>query len=161
MLFYEDKPRYSTWFKLLVVFIPTLIVTLGFLFYSRVLPTKSESRATINAVYLFAVAAFDSVLFWAITPRKFQVFEDKLKIVLGNNLSFSISFDTIKEARRAAGRKALAYWGLRFSTSTRNAVEIMRSKGVQVVISPNNADLFLLNFNKALSDWKHRHSRSI
>jgi len=161
MLFYEDKPRYSTWFKLLVVIIPTLYLTLGFLFYCRVLPTKSESRATIAAGYLFAVAAFTLVLFWAITPRKFRVFEDKLKIVLGNNLSYSISFDTIKEARRAAGRKALAYWGLRFTTSTRNVVEIMRSKGVQVVISPNHPDLFLLNFNKALSDWKLSHGRSI
>ena len=161
MLLYEDRPRYDTWFKLLVVFIPTLVLTLGFLFLYRVLPSKSESGATIGASYLFAVAAFDSVLFWAITPRKFQVFEDKLKIVLGNHLSFSISFDTIKEARRAAGRKALAYWGLRFTTSTRNVVEIMRSKGVQVVISPDNADLFLLNFNKELSDWKYSHGGSI
>jgi len=60
MLLYEDKPRYSTWFKPLVVFIPTLIVTLGFPFYCRVLPTKSESRATMSAGYLFAIAAFDS-----------------------------------------------------------------------------------------------------
>jgi len=161
MLFYEDKPRYDTWFKLLVVFIPTLVLTLGFLFYCGVLPSESESEATIGAGYLFAVAAFASVLFWAITPRKFQVFEDKLKIVLGNHLSYSISFDTIKEARRAAGGKALAYWGLRFTTSTRNVVEIMRSKGVQVVISPDDADLFLLNFDKALSDWKHSRGRSI
>ena len=161
MLFYEDKPRYDTWFKLLVVFIPILALTLGFLFYYGVLPTKSESGATIGAGYLFAVAAVASVLFWAITPRKFQVLEDKLKIVLGNHLSYSISFDTITEARRAAGRKALAYWGLRFTTSTRNVVEIIRSKGTNLVISPDNADFFLLNFNKVISDWKHSHSRSI
>jgi hypothetical protein len=74
-----------------------------------VLPSKSESGARIGAEYLFVVAAFDSVLFWAITPRKFQVLENKLKIVLGNHLSYSVSFYTIKEARRAAGRRSLVY----------------------------------------------------
>lgn len=70
--------------------------------------------------------------------RKVQTFKDRLRIVLSWVLRIDIPFSNIVDARSASGRKAFAYWGLRFATSTRHVVEIIRKKGLNLVISPAN-----------------------
>lgn len=45
---------------------------------------------------------------------------------------------------------SIAYWGNRFATSTSNVVEIVRKKGLNLIISPRNDDMFLEQLNQAL-----------
>ena len=73
-----------------------------------------------------------------------------LGIVLGRPLAVNIPLATIKEARPAPGSKAFAYWGVRFATSLKNVVEIVRHRGLNFVISPSNRDLFLERLAEAL-----------
>jgi len=151
---YEDRPRYDLWLKALFALAPLLLIVLSISIYYGVLPAESEEEARNASIVLFATAVFVLLLFWATFPRRYQIFTDRVKIVLGGPLSVNIKFDTIKEAREARGEKALGFWGLRFTTSTKDIVEIVRSKGMCVVISPGNRESFLKELNKAIADWK-------
>ena len=72
------------------------------------------------------------------------------KIILGGPFALNILVSNIREVRAASASKAFAYWGLRFATSTQSIVEIVRKKGLSLVISPANADMFLEQLNQAL-----------
>ena len=99
---------------------------------------------------MFAVTVFDALIFHAVLPRRYQIFQDRLRIILGHPFAFNIPFSTIREARSTSGLKAFAYWGLRFATSSKGVVEIVRHQGWNVVISPANEGLFLEQLNQAL-----------
>ncbi|MFC1945225.1 hypothetical protein ACFLWF_00560 [Chloroflexota bacterium] len=85
-------------------------------------------------------------------PRKLQIYDDKLRIVLGAPLAVNIPLSTIKEARHSSGVKAYMYGGVRFATSSRYVTEIVRKKGINYVISPQNGDIFLDHLNRTIKD---------
>lgn len=150
---YEDSPKYDLWVKMLLGLVPVVLLVLGLLISLGVLPTETEAEARRAPIILFACIAFVLLLYWTILPRRYQIMEDKLKIVLGGLFSFSIYFDDIDIAREAKG---FIHIGVGFATSV-NRLEIVRRKGMRVVISPRNQDLFVQNLNKALSDWRRNH----
>ena len=151
LVLYEDKTKYDLWGKIILAFAPALLIVLGLLTYCGVLPTETQKEDPIG---LFASAAFVLVLFWLILPRKYQILEEKLRIVLGGPFSFRIPFETIEAAKHLSGAKAATFWGLNFSPVLKNVVGIKRKKGMNVTISPSNPGLFLENLDKALTDWK-------
>jgi len=140
-LVYEDIPQYDLWLKLILG---------GTLAFTFVLSIVLLSVDLLGAWIAFGVTIFDALLFHAILPRRYQIFQDKVRIALGRPFAFNISLSTIREARSASGSKAFAYRGLRFATSSRSVVEIIRHKGWNVVISPANRDLFLEQLAQAL-----------
>ena len=99
---------------------------------------------------MFGVTLFDVLLFKAVLPQRYQIFQNRLKIVLGGPFALNIPLSNIKDARPASSRKAFVYWGHRFATSSSGVVEIVRSRGMGVVISPANSDMFLKQLNQAL-----------
>lgn len=139
-IIFEDTPRYDLWLKLILGGVLALTLVLGILFIYR---------DTEAAIVLLGITLFDALLFWAILPRRFQIYEDRLKILLGGPLAINIQLLNIVEAKPASSRKVFFYWGNRFATSTRNVVEIVRNKGLNLVISPKNADIFLERLNQA------------
>ncbi len=140
-LVYEDIPRYDSWLKLMLGSILALTFIPGFV----LLPTD-----IVAAWVMFGITLFDALLFKAILPRRFQIFQDRVKIVLGGPLALNIPLLDIREARSASSSKAFVYWGIRFATSYQHIVEIVRKKGLSLVISPANADRFLEQLNQTL-----------
>jgi len=140
ILIYEDTPKYDLWLKLILGGVLALTFILGIIFIYQ------DTKA---AIAMFGITLFDALLFKAILPRRYQIFEDRLKILLGGPFSINISFSNIREAKSASGSKALVYWGIRFATSTHHVVEIVRKKGLNLVISPRNDDMFLEQLNQA------------
>jgi len=138
---YEDIPKYDLWLKLILG---------GTLAFTFVLSIVLLSVDLLGAWIAFGVTIFNVLLFHAILPRRYQIFQDKVRIALGRPFAFNIPLSTIREARSASGSKAFAYRGLRFATSSRSVVEIIRHKGWNVVISPANRDLFLEQLAQAL-----------
>ena len=147
-LLHEDRPYYDLWLKLILGGTLAFTLALGII----LLPLDM-----LGAQIAFGVTLFDAWLFHAILPRRYQIFEDKIRIVLGYPFAFNINFSTIKEAKPASASKALAYWGIRFATSTKGVVEIIRHKGLNVVISPRNGETFLENLNQALGSFEDYH----
>ena len=141
MLIYDDTPKYDLWLKLILGGVLALTLILGVI---------SIYRDTEAAIAMFGITGFDALLFKAILPRRFQIFEDRLKILLGGPFSINILLSNIAEVKSASSREAFAYWGIRFATSTSNVVEVVRKKGLNLIISPRNDDMFLEQLNQAL-----------
>jgi hypothetical protein len=146
-LIYEDRPRYDFWLKIIlwscvaIVLIPAL-----FMFDSNM----------EEAIGLILTAVFVVIIFWAVMPRKYRIYDDRIKILLGTPFSISISFDTIEYA--GVPRRKFTV-GMNLVTSFRNIVEISRKKGMNVNISPSDRDNFLENLNRALDKWRGEHSK--
>ena len=133
-LVYEDSPRYDQQLKWLVAAILSLTLIPGIIFlYTDI----------IGAWVLLAATALDALLFYIIIPRQYQVFSDKVKIVLGSPFSINLPFSSIKKVHSASNISAYIYWGLRMAPSAKGVIEIVRQPGIDVVISPRNSDTFV------------------
>lgn len=144
LLLYQARPEYDHWLKLIVAgtLVLTLVPGLAVLYWNTDLGWT-----------LIVVTVFDGLLFYSVLPKRFQLFEDRLRIKLGGPLAFNVPYNSIKEVRPAATEEAFVYWGIRFATSTKNLLEIIRSKGLNVVISPADKDIFLEELERARRVW--------
>lgn len=140
-LVYEDTPRYDFWLKSILGGVLALTFILGVILLSEDIGA---------ALAMFGWTLFDALLFKVILPRRYQIFQDGLKIVLGGPFALNIPLSNIREVRQASSSKAFAYWGIRFTTSTHYVVEIVRKKGLSLVISPAKGDMFLEQLNQVL-----------
>lgn len=142
-IIYEDSPHYDVWLKGIMM-LPVFFIVMGgyYLFIGQI-----ES-----GIGLFATAVFMSAIYWAVFPRKYQVLDSKLRIVLGGPFSFNVRFDTLETAGKPEG----VNFGINFATTfiSEHIVEIKRKRGMTVNITPNDRDQFLENLNKALNEWK-------
>lgn len=140
-LLYEDTARYDFWLKVILgsILVLTLVTGVVLLF-----------EDITGALAMFGITLFDALLFKTILPQRFQIFEDRLIIALGSPFAINIPFSNIRDVRSASGSKAFVYWGLRFATSSHGIVEIVRKKGLNLIISPANAETFLEQLNQAL-----------
>lgn len=139
-LVYEDDSRFDFWLKALLglVLAGTFVGGVALL-----------SKDFAGAMTMFGVSIFDALLFKLIFPRKLQIFEDRVRVVLGGPFSFSIPFASIKMARRVPN-SALLLTSVHFASSARFVVEIARKRGMGVTISPASGELFLEQLNQAL-----------
>jgi len=140
-LLYEDTARTDTWLKLMLGGILVMFLVLG-----GVLLFQDKE----DAFGMFGIAVFYALLFKIVMPQRYQIYSDKVRILLGGPFAWNIPFTTIKEVRSASGVSAFAYSGVRFATSSKNVVEIRRSRGCNVVISPANKEIFLEQASRAM-----------
>jgi hypothetical protein len=145
---YEDNPHYDVWLKGIMV-LPVFFILIG-LYYLFTAQVES-------AIGLFATAVLMGAIYWAVFPRKYQILDTKIRIVLGGQFSFNVPFDTLETAGKPEGVNL----GINFATTfvSQHVVEIKRKKGMNVNITPNDRDLFLENLNKAVYDWKRGVSK--
>ena len=127
--------RYDEWLRAIIVGVPLLILVLGGI--------SSAQGEALEAVILFASTAFVLGVFWAVLPRRLEVWTDRIRIVMGWPFRFNVPSDTVSEIRSARARDALVYSGLRFSPSVRTPVEVRRTRGINVVVSPHDRQQFL------------------
>ena len=137
---YEDRARYDYWLRLILFGIPLILLTIGII----LMPEDQE-----GAIAMFSGSLFILSVFYLVLPKKYQIFDDKLKILLGWPLYVDISLANIVDSRITSGRKAFAYWGICFATSNKSVVEIIRKRGLNIVISPSNGPLFVDRLNEA------------
>ncbi len=140
-MLYEDTPKMDMWLKLMLGVIPLAFAVGGIVLLFE---------DTGDALVMFGMAIFYPLLFKLIMPQRYQVYSDRMRIVLGGPFAWNIPFSTIREARASSGSKAFAYNGVRFATSSKGVVEITRSRGCSVVISPSNKDIFLEQLHRAM-----------
>ncbi len=138
---YEDGAAIDWWFKALIVatiaatFIPGLAIV---------------SHQPLAGWLLLGTTVFDGLLFHVLLPRRFRLYSDRLRVVLGYPFAFSVRLDTIKEARAVSSAQTLFNTGLRMATSPSHGVEVRRRGGSDLMISPMNRELFLEQVNGAL-----------
>lgn len=141
-IIYEDAPRYDTFLKAIMV-LPVFFIIMGVYYLI--------AGHVEDATGMFATTLLMGAVYWAIFPRKYQILKSRIRIVLGGPFHFDIPLDNVETAREPQGVSL----GINFVTcfSGKNAIEIIRKKGVRVAITPGDRDLFLENLNKVLNDW--------
>jgi hypothetical protein len=156
-LIYEDQPPpYNSWVKvtpfiylLLLVFIVLYLIVNGF-------PIEMLARGLILPVFIFPVIV--AIYYWAATPRKYQIFENRIKIILGGPFSYSVPFDNIALAESGTWKDLWRFFGQfrDFVTcqSGEHLLKIVSVKGGVINITPGNRELFLDNLNKAREKWR-------
>ncbi|MBN2099768.1 MAG: PH domain-containing protein [Dehalococcoidia bacterium] len=140
-LTYEDAPRYDRlqFVMLALIIASTLVPAIVLLFF------ELEGAAA-----MFGLTLLDALIFHLVFPRRYQVFNTKLRIVMGWPLHWDIKLSSIKEARPAPGISTWIYSGVRLATSSATAVEIVRNRGMGVIISPSDRQMFLEQLNRAV-----------
>lgn len=141
---FEDRPVYDKQNKYLIggiIAIPLIIAIV-------ILP-----QDIMGAAIMFGVTVFDAILFWCILPKRFLVYEDRVKIVLGGPFSYTIPFRDIVKVKQATKDTAFVYWGMRLGTSLHFQVELERTNGLSVLISPSMEGEFIEQLNLARENY--------
>ena len=137
---YEDRARYDYWLRLILFGIPIVLLTRG------IILIREDPE---GAITMFSGSLFIIFLLYLVLPKKYQIFDDKLKILLGWPLYVDIPLANISDSQITLGRRAFVYWGIRFATSSKSVVEIVRKRGLNIVISPRNRLLFVDRLKEA------------
>ena len=140
ILLYQDNPKYDLWVKFILGSIIACTFILGIIF----IPQDTEA-----AIVMFGITLFDGLLFKAILPRRFQIFDDRMRILLGGPLSINIALSDIEKIMPVSRSNVFIYWGIKFATSTSCVIEIIRKKGLNLIISPDNPEMFIEQFERA------------
>ena len=147
-LIYEDKAPFGAW--LLFFLFPFLIICLVWMYFMHL-----SWEETLIALIVIPIC---TIFYWAIQPRRYQIFGDRLKITRGIAASKDFAFYKIRGIKKsglATGNFPYILW-VSYVTSFKNIVEIAVSGRLwsKVYISPSNRELFLDHLNKALDEWR-------
>jgi len=142
ILLYQDKPAYGLLLRLIVVIVPgALLVGSVCLWFSG---------ETSGGLAMLAEAFFIALVFWFIFPRRYEVYEDHLSIVLGGHFLVKVGFQNIKTIRITSRMSFTINFVTRI---TKSYVEIVKKKGFSIAITPTSNDSFAENANLALGQW--------
>jgi len=142
---FEDVPAYDSLTKYILggIIASTFIAGIVLLAFE-----------VIGAVIMFVATAIDAVVIRAVLPKRFEIYEDRLKIVLPGPFHLTIPFRDIIRVGQATKDTAWIYWGIRFSTSSKYLVEIERKNGMNVILSPSMEDRFIEQLEQVRGNWK-------
>ena len=133
---YEARARYDWWMAGL--FVLPLPIGLGVVLALHILGERWGSVVVLADLELAL-----GLLLWAMLPRRYLVTDEGIRIVVGWPLSRMIRYETVSKIRATRGAHALTYFGMTYAPSTKTAVEIKRSRGLSIVISPKDRERFL------------------
>ena len=140
------KARYDNWISVLLVVSLLVPPVIGVVLFG--------TGDAMGGGILMAVTVFNTLIFWCVLPRGYEIGADRLRIVFGWPFALSVPFNTVAEIRNARPIDTMFYRGLRVAMSIKTPVEIRRSKGANIVISPQDRQEFIEEANQALS--RHR-----
>ena len=129
---------------LIAIFIVMILTPLGL--GGLLVAAKEFQLASV----MLGVAGLALLALWSALPRAFELWPDRIHIVLGWSWGFSIPLSTITEVLPAPG---VAPWiGIKamFATSFKTPVQIKRTKGMNFVLSPDNPAEFIGSVRNAL-----------
>jgi hypothetical protein len=141
-LLYQDEPAYGLLLKLIVAIIPAVFLAASIYVWSL--------GDTSGGLALLLEAFIIGLILWVVFPRKYQVYEDHVRIVLGGPFSVKVGFENIKTIRVTSRLS----FSVNFVTRiTKSYVEIAKKKGLSIAITPTANDTFVENANRALRQW--------
>jgi len=161
LVLFQDQLKYDPLVKIAIISPVILLIALGILFYidanyRDVIPSESKADSYTAALIIFASVLFVLVVYWLVLPRKIYILQDRLKLQMGQ-FYWNIHFETIESVKPATG---IMFWrGISSITSYSTQIEIVRSKGQNIRISPTRREQFLEYAERAMSDWGQTRSR--
>jgi hypothetical protein len=141
---YQDQPPRTGWLNLMFVMVLVVILITGLVLIKL---------DWVFSLIMFAVALFAGLVFYSVIPRCYQIYSDRLKIILGPPFSITILFTDIRSFWRVDGEAAISSLDIRSITTTRYVIEINRRRSKSIMISPSGGDHFSKQLNQALKDY--------
>jgi len=140
---YEEKLKIGLSLKVLLMFTFGVILVLTVWSF--------HTGETIGAWILSIVLVFTAVLLFAVLPRKYQIFSDKIKVVCGL-LRIDIPFGDVNGVEiRPHSNIYGSLEALRFGTGTgQKCVMIKRKRGMNILIQPMNTERFMEMINSTM-----------
>ena len=90
------------------------------------------------------------IALWSSLPRAYELWPDRLRIVLGWRWGFNIPLDEIEEIQPARGVATLFASGAMFLTSVKTPVRVRRTKGMDITTSPDDPLEFIESTRRAM-----------
>ena len=140
--------RYDWWVRAVLVVPLVVLLVMALVIFA--------AGQVLGGAIMLGVILFDVLLFWFFLPQSYEIRPEGLRIVLGWPWRFNIPFDTVAEIHPGRGSDAVVFGGLRFSPSVKTPVVVRRSRGINVVISPQDRQKFMDAANEALSRYRER-----
>lgn len=109
------------------------------------------------AFVMFGVAGLATLALWFLLPRKFELWPDYICIVLGRPWRFVIPLEEVMEVLPSEGLRPWAGLGAAFATSFKTPVHIKRSKGMNILLSPENPEEFITAVKDSLANSPAPH----
>lgn len=144
---YEDKPEHGLVLKLIML-LPAVLAAAGIYHWF--------TGDALGGIALLVPALIVGLVFWLVFPRAYRVYEDHLCIVLGGPFLVRIGFHNVKTIRVASGSSLSVNFCTRI---TRTCVEIVKKKGLSIMITPTIPDSFVEEANRALGQWAKTGAR--
>jgi hypothetical protein len=146
------RPYWTRAFAWSMQITPVILI----IFFSGFLLSHSQFHdEAVSFNIIIATAFLILITYYALLPTKYQIFNEKIRIVMGWVLHFDIPFSNIENVTAATFQDL---WGLNInfinSYSSNYIMRIIRKHGAKVHITPWDRPLFLENLNKAIYDWK-------
>ena len=150
LLLYEDEP--AGWIFKFFFMIVTLVLLAGSVYFW-------VSGDNANGLTMLVVAFVLGLAFWIVSPRKYQVYGDRLQILLGGPFVVKIGFDQIA-AIEVTDRTTSELAAIKLISKVTNTyVRIGRKKGLSITITPKSDALFVENTNRSLHQWQETDHR--
>lgn len=142
LLLYQDEPADDSRLKFIFLIVPALMLVGSIYLWS--------SGESVGGLTLLAEAFFVGLIFWGILPRRYQVYDDHLRIVLGGPFAVKIGFAEISGIEVTTRTDLTVNF---VSAFTRTYVRIVKKRRLNIAITPKNNDLFTDNANRAIVQW--------
>jgi len=140
-LLYQDEAA-GLVLKLVFVIVPAALLVVSVYLWSS--GESSAGLAMLLETFIIAL------IFWLVFPRKYQVYQDHLRIVLGGPFAVKVGFDKIKAIEVTNRTFATANF---VTTITKTYVIIIKKRGLSIAITPKSRELFVDKAEQALSQW--------
>jgi hypothetical protein len=130
------------------------LVVLPIIFASVILIIGFHKVLYFSIVVVISLIITTVVL--ALTPNKYQIFNDRIRIVRKWMPAFDILFSNIENVTTTTWVRT---WGPNFniinSMNSNDILRITRKRGAKVHITPSDRLLFLEHLNKAMDEWRN------
>jgi hypothetical protein len=159
MVIFTDRIRYEAWMKAVLVLSILLLAGLGILFEADasgrdIFSSEPPRESHLAAVVLWLSAVFVAIVFALVLPRRISVLTEGIRVEFAA-FGWDISFESVESVRRT--RRVVVFRGFSAITSYRNRVEIARTSGWNVLISPDRPEPFVAEANRALDAFRRNH----
>ena len=132
-----------------------ILASMIFLIVSVMLQHHSSPDLKKFLLYvILAISPFWLGFWWIGGARKYQIFDDKVRIAFGSPRHFDIPFNNLDYVCEGDWTEQFKF-NRHYTTSLyKNIVNIARNKGIMVNITPKNPEAFVENLRKAKADWR-------
>jgi hypothetical protein len=131
---FQTPAKYGRFIKIMLGIAPLLLLVVGFV---------ELNGNPADAYGLFGTGAGVLLLYWLILPHRFEIYPDRLRVILGGPFAFNIGFAEITAVEVLPPARAFAISGLKMATDAGTALIIKRRGKLDVSLSPRDRDEFL------------------